>query len=256
MDEQTGDWRLDVAPSGRVLGLLAAKPQRLDRPMTSDKRTRQAWSTLVAILVAGCGAEVALVDDDGSASSDGTGAGSAAGGASSVGGGAAEYDLQVGCAEVCGQACVGSPTLCNELCLEAAHGGCERESVELYACGLEYCEGLQDCTAQDDAVGTCLRRGGCDDPYDDSGYTYQCESAYGRACGETGCTNLDACECSGPCDDGHSATIACEIDWDAAEGERFDCKCFFDGELVGECFDKSESCLVETSCCRGWFAAD
>ena len=231
--------------------------------MSSSKRTRQAWCTLVAILVAGCGAEVALVDGDGgSASSDGAGAGALAGGASSVGGasaaggGAVEYDLQVGCAEVCGQACVGSPTLCNELCLDAAHEGCERESVELYACGMDYCVGTQDCTPQDDVLFECLRRGGCDDPYDYKGYGYDCESAFGRACDETGCSNLDACECSGSCKDGHSATIACEIDWNAAEGERFDCKCFFDGELVGECFDKSESCLVETSCCSGWFAAD
>jgi hypothetical protein len=225
--------------------------------MSSNQRTRQAWTTLVAILLTGCGAEVQQVDDDGP-SSDGTGAGSVAGGASSVGGGAAEYDLQVGCAEVCSQPCVGSPTLCTEQCMKSATPGCPQESVERHACYMSYCVGAQDCTAQEDAAFACARRGGCEDPEVDGqfGPVTACESAYGTTCDETGCTSLDACECSGTCLDGHSATVSCEIDWNADQGERFNCKCFFDGELVGECFDWSETCLVDSSCCRGLFAAD
>jgi hypothetical protein len=132
--------------------------------------------------------------------------------------------------------------------------------VERYACYEDfYCSAdPEDCTAKEDAVFACRGRGGCEDPLVDgqNGPKVACETAYGTFCDEAGCTPQDSCECSGPCKDGHSATISCEINQEEGPGNRFKCKCFFDGEFVGKCTDVTETCLVESSCCTGFFGAD
>jgi hypothetical protein len=219
-----------------------------------------SWAPLVftCFLMTACGADVQVADDDGRAGASSEGGSTSGPGG---GGGPPTYDLQAGCAAVCDQPCVGSPTLCTEYCVEAVAHGCERESVERYACGMDYCVGEQDCTAEQDAVFACKRRGGCEDPVAGSFNAPVCESASGSACDEYGCDPISACECSAPCDDGHSATVSCDVDWEDYDeswnSPRFDCRCFFDGELVGECsVHYPTACLVETSCCQGWFAVD
>jgi hypothetical protein len=118
---------------------------------------------------------------------------------------------------------------------------------------MDYCVGDLDCFPEEEALSDCLGRGSCNDVILEG-----IEPACLSACDGTNCENLKTCECSGPCNDGHSATVSCDIDAsDHDGGPRLDCRCFFDRELVGECTTYSPgACRIEYSCCRGWFAAD
>ena len=220
---------------------------------------------LSAFSMVGCGTDLKFADDGAGAASDGGGAadgGTSSAGGVGQGGGNAVYDLESECAALCNQPCVGSPTNCTENCVEAGMRalGCERESVDWYACSMDYCVGEQDCWEFESDVYGCLNRGGCEDP-ENGNFQLLCESPSPSVCNGIGCEEVDACGCSAPCYDGHSASVSCDVDWedydDVSNSPRFDCRCFFDDELVGECttYDVN-SCLVEYSCCRGWFAVD
>jgi hypothetical protein len=217
---------------------------------------------LLWVSIVGCGVDVRVADDDGAgASSEGAGWAVGGAGGGSGEGGQTAYDLQAGCSAMCDQPCVGSKTLCTEDCVEAAGWalGCERDAVEWYGCTMDYCVGAQDCTELESNIVGCLNRGGCEDPVDGS-FQLLCEAPSSYACDDNGCEELNSCGCSAPCYDGHSASVSCDIDWEdfsETSTPRHDCRCFFDGEFVGECSTYSiNACLVEYSCCSGWFAAD
>lgn len=52
------------------------------------------------------------------------------------------------------------------------------------------------------------------------------------------------CNCVGECEAGHSGQIVC-----SASGT---CDCYFDGDLVATCFDESDGCDFQSSCCIGF----
>lgn len=211
--------------------------------------SRFAWwvAALVSISLAGCGTDV-KVSEDGGAGSGGAGSG-----------GKATYDLQGECAAICEQPCIGSSTSCNEDCVRGgiAFPGCEESVVDLQACIVDSC-GAQGCEEVEKAIFSCLERGGCEDPEDES-LQPLCENPSGSVCGEDGCDEVDFCGCTAGCSDGHTASVTCDIDRekDNLIGPLFNCRCFFDGQLVGECSINGQSaCLVEESCCKGLFAVD
>ena len=207
-----------------------------------------AWLNLaVLVAAAGCGADL-KVSEDGGAGSAGAGSG-----------GNAAYDVQGECAVICEQPCIGSSASCNEDCVAAGAFflGCEQSAVESYACIVDSC-GAQGCEDLEADIFSCLERGGCEDPEDES-LQPLCENSSGSVCGEDGCDEVDFCGCTAGCSDGHSASVTYDIDREKSDisGPLFDCRCFFDGQLVGECSINGQSaCLVEESCCQGLFAVD
>lgn len=233
---------------------------------------RVAHTVLCALLLAGCGAEVTLEDDDGGRGStddggaaDGDDAGSddgaGANGAGDDGAGSGDGSSGTSAGPSGADAIAEAQAACTDYYYSCNGNG------SLMGVGLWDCNNLvtlPECAPALAALYRCATQpGGSRYASCDPELESQCQNEHGfdffscmnpNFCGSNGppeCAYTGAeCSCTEGCDHGHVARMDCVGSDGTADSET--CDCWFDGALVGTCTNDvwDSECMVQGSCCE------